>query len=64
MSLDGDIQTSLYQATLLHKHFAQALTVVIILKINLKTGKRSQVILFSSDLTLAKETFKNNSAEF
>ena len=53
LSLEGNIQTSIYQANLLHKHFTQTLNVVIIVKINLKTGKRSQVILFSSDLTLA-----------
>lgn len=52
-SLEDDIQTHIYQATLLHKHFLQALNVVLIVKVNLKTGKRSQVILFSSDLDLA-----------
>jgi putative transposase len=53
VTLEDDIQTRIYQATLLHKHFAQALNVVIIVKINLKTGKRSHAILFSSDLALA-----------
>jgi len=53
VSVEDDIQTRIYQATLLHKHFTQALNVVIILKINLKTGKRSHVVLFSSDLELA-----------
>lgn len=52
VSSEDDIQTHLYQTTLLHKYFAQALNVVIIVKINLKTGKRSHVILFSSDLAL------------
>jgi DDE superfamily endonuclease len=51
-SLKDDIQTRIYQATLLNKHFPQALNVVIIVKINLETGKRSHVILFSSDLKL------------
>ena len=42
-----------YQATLLHKEFAQPLNVVILVKTNLKTNARSHVILFSSDLTLS-----------
>jgi len=53
VQLEDHMQTRLYQATLLHQCFAQALNVVIIVKINLKTGKRSHVILFSSDLDLA-----------
>lgn len=54
-SINDDIQTRIYQATLLNKHFPQALNVVIIVKINLKTGQRSHVILFSSDLDLSYE---------
>ena len=53
VSVEDDIQTRIYQASLLHKHFDQALNVVIIVKIKLKTGKRSHVVLFSSDLNLA-----------
>lgn len=53
VSQADDIRTSIYQATLLHKHFDHALNVVIILKTNLKTGQPSHVILFSSDLDLA-----------
>jgi putative transposase len=37
---------------MLHKAFAQALNVVIIVKTNLKTGARAHVVLFSSDLDL------------
>lgn len=51
--LEDDIQTRIYQATLLYKHLAQALNVVIIVKINLKTGKYLHIVLFSSDLNLA-----------
>lgn len=51
-TLKDDIQTRIYHMTLLNKHFPQALNVVIIVKINLQTGKRSHVILFSSDLNL------------
>jgi len=50
---DDQIQTDVYQATLLHKEFAQALNIVILVKTNLKTNARSHVILFSSDLELS-----------
>jgi hypothetical protein len=52
-TVEGDIQTRLYQVQLLHKEFAQPLNVVIIAKTNLRTQARAQVILFSSDLELA-----------
>jgi hypothetical protein len=52
-TLEDGIQTQIYQATMLHKDFAQSLNVVIIIKIDLKTGKRAHVVLFSSDLELA-----------
>ncbi len=45
-SIDSDIQTDTYQATLLHKEFAQSLNVVILVKTNLKTNASSHVILF------------------
>ena len=51
-TLEDGIQTQTFQATLLHKDFAQPLNVVIIVKTNLKTGKQARVILFSSDLSL------------
>jgi len=50
--IEDEIQTDTYQATLLHKEFAQALNVVILVKTHLKTQARSHVILFSSDLHL------------
>jgi hypothetical protein len=50
---DDGIQTDIYQAIMLHKEFAQPLNVVIIVKTDLKTGKRAHVVLFSSDLDLA-----------
>ena len=52
-TLEGSIQTSLYQAQLLHKEFAHPLNVVIIVKTNLRTQARAHVILWSSDLDLA-----------
>jgi IS4 transposase len=54
-TIDEDVQTDVYQATLLHKEFAQALNVVILVKTNLKTHACSHVILFSSDLKLPSE---------
>jgi DDE superfamily endonuclease len=52
-TVEGHIQTRLYQAQLLHKEFAQPLNVVIIVKTNLHTQARAHVLLFSSDLELA-----------
>ena len=52
-SVEDDLRTDIYQAVLWHKEFAQRLNVVIIVKLNLKTGARAHVVLFSSDLTLA-----------
>jgi hypothetical protein len=50
--VEDGIRTDTYQATLLHKEFAQPLNVVIIIKTDLKTGKWAHVVLFSSDLDL------------
>lgn len=52
-SVDGHIQTRVYQAHLLHKEFAHPLNVVILVKTNLRTQAQAHVLLFSSDLTLA-----------
>ena len=52
-TVEGHIETRLYQAHLLHKEFAQPLNVVIIAKTNLRTQARAHVLLFSSDLELA-----------
>jgi IS4 transposase len=52
-SIDGDIQTHIYQAQMLRKDFAQPLNVVIITKTNSKTGAFANVNLFSSDLELS-----------
>jgi putative transposase len=52
-TVEGHIQTRLYQAQLLHKEFAQPLNVVMIVKTNLRTQAQAHVSLFSSDLTLA-----------
>src|SRR6516164_4635814 len=52
-TVEGHIQTCVYQAQLLHKEFPQPLNVVIIVKTNLRTHVRAHVVLFSSDLALA-----------
>jgi putative transposase len=52
-TLEGHIETRLYQMQVLHKAFAQPLHVVIIAKTNLRTQARAHVILFRSDLALA-----------
>jgi putative transposase len=52
-TVEGHIQTRLYQSQLLHKDFAQPLNAVIIVKTNLRTQAQAHVILFSSDLSLA-----------
>jgi len=53
MTVEGHIETRLYQMQVLHKEFAHPLNVVIIAKTNLRTQARAHVVLFSSDLTLA-----------
>jgi hypothetical protein len=55
VSTEKQIQTEIYQATMLHKTFADPLNLVVIVKTNLVTQKKAHVVLFSSDLTLAYE---------
>jgi putative transposase len=52
-TVEGYLQTRLYQGQLLHKEFAQPLNVVLIAKTSLHTQARAHVLLFSSDLELA-----------
>lgn len=49
---DGKFQTTTYQMQVWHKLFPDLLNVVIIVKTKLENGKRSHIVLFSSDLTL------------
>lgn len=51
-SIDGHIQTCIYQAQLLHTAYSQPLNVVIIIKTNLQTRAWAPLLLFSSDLEL------------
>src|SRR5207245_3595694 len=52
-TVEGHIQTCVYQAQLLHKEFQQPLNVVIIAKTNLRPQARAHVVLFSSAFALA-----------
>jgi hypothetical protein len=52
-TVEGHIETCLYQMQVLHKECAQPLNVVIIAKTNRHTQARAHVVLFSSDLGLA-----------
>jgi len=52
-TVEGPMQTCIYQMQLLHKEFTQPLNVVIIVKTHLRTQARAHVVLFSSDLALA-----------
>lgn len=54
-TLEGPIQTRIYQAQLLHKEFSQPLNVVIIIKANQQTQAGAQVVLFSTDLKLTDD---------
>ena len=52
---EAQILTQTYQATMLHKSFAQPLNVVIVVKRNLVTNACAHVVLFSSDLALTHD---------
>lgn len=54
-TLKDGIRTIIYQMTMWHKLFPDQLNIVIVRKINVKTGKEAHVILFSSDLALSYE---------
>lgn len=51
---DG-VQTQTYQGVYWHKTCGRQLNVVVVVKTKLADGKRSHVVLFSSDLTLGAE---------
>ena len=51
-TVEGQIETRIYQLQALHKEFTHPLNVVIIGKTNLRTQAWAHVILFSSDLAL------------
>jgi putative transposase len=45
--------TQVYQVRCLHKHFAELINVVIIVRTHLESGRVGHVVLFSSDLSLS-----------
>jgi putative transposase len=51
--IEGDYQIDTYQMQLYHKDYPALLNVVVLVKTHLKTGKRSHVVLFSTDLDLS-----------
>jgi len=55
-TVEDHIQTDIYQAQMLHKEFVDALNVVIMVKINLKTQARAHVVLLSRDMALRDDT--------
>lgn len=54
-SVEGGVETCIYQVTALQKEVVEALNVVVIVKTNMKTQKRAHVVLFSSDVGLGFE---------
>jgi hypothetical protein len=58
-TVEGHIQPRLYQAHLLHKAFAHALNVVIIVQMNLHPHTWGHVILFSSDQERSYDTLRD-----
>ena len=59
-SMEGNIETCIYQAVMLHRSFAQALNVVIITQTNFKCGAFASINLFSSDLELPYDKIIDN----
>ncbi len=52
-TVEGHIETRIYQTQAWHKEFSQPLNVVVIVKTHLQTRAWAHVVLFSSDLALA-----------
>jgi putative transposase len=52
-TVEGHIETRIYQTQAWHKEFSQPLNVVVIVKTHRQTRAWAHVVLFSSDLTLA-----------
>ena len=50
------VRTQLYQVLVRSPHFCDVLNVVFLVKTNLRDGRRSHVILFSSDVSLEAQT--------
>ena len=53
--IDDEYRIDTYQLRVFHKSFSDALNVVIVVKTQIKTGKRGHVVLFSTDLDLTAD---------
>jgi putative transposase len=53
--IEDDYQVDSYQLTVFHQSFSDALNVVVVAKTHRKTGKRGQVVLFSTDFNLTAD---------
>lgn len=53
--IEDDYQIDTYQLQVYHKDYPNLLTVVVLVKTHLTTGKRGHIVLFSTDLTLTAE---------
>jgi putative transposase len=53
---EGGYCTEVYQVTCLHKHFAELINVVIIVRTHLESQRVGHVVLFSSDVSLEAVT--------
>jgi putative transposase len=53
--IDDGYRIDTYQLMVFHQSFSEALTVVVVVKTHLQTGKRGHVVLFSSDLDLTAD---------
>jgi len=54
-TVEDGVETCIYQLEAVHKEFARALNVVVLVKTNLTTKAHAHVVLFSSDLLLAAD---------
>jgi hypothetical protein len=59
-SMEGDLETRIYQVEARHETFDQPLNVVVIVKRHQTTGKQAHVYLFSSDRTLAWDVLRDD----
>jgi hypothetical protein len=59
-TVEGDIETRIYQVEARHKTFDQPLNVVVIVKCHQTTGKQAHIYLFSSDRSLAWDVLRDD----
>ena len=59
-SVDGDIETRIYQVEARHETFDQPLNMVVIVKHHQSTGKQAHVYLFSTDRILTWDVLRDD----